>query len=473
MQIMAAANQNRFSACLEAAAKMKAAGLRPDASIYNALMGLAARSDSWLFSWAIVDDMMKLGIEPTATTFAHLIYAQRNRPYTNLWNAYDLLNQLGIQLTPPVYTSIIETYAAESNVEMMLRVFFAMKERGLIPELAAAQTLVSTLATTGHSRLAIEVANYFEEASTRQLEPKVWLECLTSSVDKLYEDGVLTCWPRVVDELNVLPPEGVCVGALNTAARAGLPELATDVLRVLKLAEIEWQEYHFAALIEAFCRNNQLKEALITLSIMRQNDIEPLESTTSFIYDIVKQDVDSLDLAWGLVDEIKESGSGLDIEALKVVLKAAVFLGDLQRAVGIYKAIPNYNLTPDLAIFNLLFQGCITAQHRQLGDLLLADMKAAKIEPNKETFEKLIYLALTQETYEDAFFYLEEMKAAKHLPPRKIYIALGDKCTEAQDPRADMVWQELRECGYRLDDPRVRLAARGVSEKRKTSEFSS
>jgi hypothetical protein len=59
-----------------------------------------------------------------------------------------------------------------------------------------------------------------------------------------------------------------CMSVLqvNTAACHGSPDLATDVLRVLKLSGIEWKEYHFTALIKAFCHNsNQLKEALITL----------------------------------------------------------------------------------------------------------------------------------------------------------------------------------------------------------------
>ncbi|PPQ89534.1 hypothetical protein CVT25_012206 [Psilocybe cyanescens] len=462
---MAAANSGHFSGCLEAASNMKAAGYTPDASVYNALMSLASRSESWLFSWAILDDMIQVGIEPTSATFAHLIYAQRNRPYTNLWNAHNRLKQLGIQLTPPVYTSIIDSFAVEGNVEMVLQVFLSMKAQGIIPELAAAQIVVTSVAKNGYSRLAIELAQYFEKASTRQLEPSVWLECLASSAEKLYDDGVLMCWPKVVDELSLLPPEGVCMGILNTAARSGLPDLATDVLRVLKLAEIDWQEYHFASLIEAFCRNGQVKEAFITLSIMRANGIDPLDSTTSFIYERINRDVDTLDSAWALIDEIQESAGGLDVDALKVIVKAAILLGDLQRAVGVYKSFPNYGLTPDLAVYNLLFQGCITARHRQLGDLLLADMKAAKIEPNQETFEKLIYLALTQETYEDAFFYLEEMKATKYMPPRDVYVALGDKCASVGDGRCKLVWQEMRECGYRLDDPRVRVNARGLPEK--------
>lgn len=275
-------------------------------------------------------------------------------------------------------------------------------------------------------------------------------------------DGVRQCWPLVVDDLGIFPTEGVMLSVLNTAARHGEPEIAADVLRVLQLADVPWQEYHFAALIEAFCRNGQNKEALVTLGILKSHDITPTSSTTSFILNSINRDVDSLDATWALIDEIHEAKSGLDIEAVKVVIKASIFLGDLQRAVGIYKSLADYDLKPDLATFNLLLDGCIGAQHRKLGDLLLEDMKDAKMKPDSATFEKLIELCLTQEVYEDAFFYLEEMKAAGIVPPITVYEAILTKCISVEDTRSVLVLQEMRECGYKPQDTRHSTAANAV-----------
>ncbi|KDR75443.1 hypothetical protein GALMADRAFT_69951 [Galerina marginata CBS 339.88] len=458
MQVMAAANAGRFSDGLQAAARMKAARIIPDAPIYDALINLAARHRSWLFAWAILDDMLKAGIPPIPATFAHLINAQRDRPFTNLWTALQQMDNFGINPNGPIYTAIINCLVGEGNVEMAIQCVFSMKKQGIVPELAAAQAVVTLAADCGYSRLAIELATYFEDTSVRQLDNSAWMACLYSSARNLYIEGVMTCWPRVVNELNLVPNEGVCLAVLDTAARHGSPDIATDVIRVLKLAGVEWQEFHFAALIEAFCRNDQLKEALITLAIMRTSGILPAETTTSFIFDCINDDVNSLDSAWSLIDEIYVSKSGLDIEALKVAVHASIFLGDLQRAVGIYKAFSNYELAPDLATFNMLLQGCIGAQHRELGDLLLADMKEAKIKPNEETYRKMIHLCLTQEVYEDAFYYLEEMKAAGYIPPRTVYETLVDKCASVGDVRGDLVLQEMRECGYRLDNTRTQMS---------------
>ena len=244
------------------------------------------------------------------------------------------------------------------------------------------------------------------------------------------------------------------MAVLNAAARHGLPDLATDVLRVLKHSGIAWQEYHFAALIEAFCRNNQLKQALVTLHIMRSNEILPLPGTSIPILDFVKADIESLDKAWAIIDELHEAKSGVDIDALKIIIEASVLLADLQRAIGVYRSLPDYGQEPDVSIFNLLLDGCIIAQHRQLGDLLLDDMKDLKVRPNKETFEKMIRLCLTQDVYEDAFFYLEEMKAAKFVPSQMVYEALVLKCQSRGDTRMDIALEEMRECGYSMSTPK-------------------
>jgi pentatricopeptide repeat protein len=73
MRIMASANEGRFNNALLYSSRMKVARVAPSTSIYNALMSLAARDQTWLFAWAILDDMYHSGLEPTATTFTHLI----------------------------------------------------------------------------------------------------------------------------------------------------------------------------------------------------------------------------------------------------------------------------------------------------------------------------------------------------------------------------------------------------------------
>jgi len=312
----------------------------------------------------------------------------------------------------------------------------------------AIKSVVMLAAELGYPRLAIDMATWFESKSNTLLDKSVWLKCLAGSAQELYGDGVTHCWSIMVDKFDVTPDEGVCLAVLNTAARHGLTDLATDVLRVLQSAGVEWQEHHFASIIAALCRNSQLKEALITLSIMRNRDISPTSKTTRPILDAIGNSVETLDNTWKIVEEIEKERGQVDTTALNVLIQASVQLGDLQRAMGSYKSFEELCAYPDIETFNILLDGCIIAKHRQLGDVLLDQMKAANLTPNDDTFERMVYLCLTQEKYEDAFFYLEEMKAAGHVPPLRIYAKLIRRCIKANDSRYKMAFEEMGEIGY-------------------------
>jgi pentatricopeptide repeat protein len=226
--------------------------------------------------------------------------------------------------------------------------------------------------------------------------------------------------------------------------------VATDALRVLKLIGVPWEEHHFSPLIEAFCRADRVKEALLTLEIMRTSGIQPTNETAYPLMDIAQKNTDAIDSVWAIIDELHKEGKCVDITALNVLIQASVVLGDLQRAVGAYKSFPDYGATPDLSTFNILLRGCIMAAHRELGSLLLADMKEAKIKPDRETYQNFISLCLTQDTYEDAFFYLEEMKVTSHAVPSSVYISIIRKCLSAGDTRYTIAVEEMRDAGYSI-----------------------
>jgi hypothetical protein len=170
------------------------------------------------------------------------------------------------------------------------------------------------------------------------------------------------------------------------------------------------------------------------------------------IFDYIRQDTDTLEHAWSVLDDMHTAGQVVDVVAFNVIVQGAVGLSDLPRAVGLYKAAPTLEVQPDVETFNLLFTGCIAAAHRALGDQLMAEMKVLGVEPDANTYERLIVLCLTQDSYEDAFFYLEEMKAQRHLPSVNVYEALIRKCVSVGDTRYEIALKEMEEAGYPVSD---------------------
>ncbi|PCH36175.1 hypothetical protein WOLCODRAFT_146143 [Wolfiporia cocos MD-104 SS10] len=441
--------------------KMKDYGVAPDASTYSLILQACAQAPiSYLEARAVFEDMISMGITPTRQMFHHLLDTVRYLDTNHMWEVLDLMKQHRIKLDEKTYERVILRYANSDNVELALQNLAEMTERGLSPTLSTASRVISAASRNGHPRLALDLAESFEATSLRHLEQEVWIELLISCSDMMFllvsqakqEEGVVRTWHKVVHDLNITPDEGCCMQVMHTAGRCGLSTLALDVFTVLGRIGVTWQEHHLAPMIEALCAQKKIKDSLSILEMIRSYDITPTSETTYPIFLAIKESKDSVDDAYGLLEELKEEGKTVDVTALNVVVQASVALEDLQRAVGTYKAAESLGVKPDVETYNLLLGACIAARHRTLGNQFLEEMRAAGVTPNVRTYERLIVLCLTEPTYEDAFFYLEEMKAQGHVPPVSVYEAIIHKCVTVGDMRYRLAVEEMLECGYEVSD---------------------
>ncbi|KAG6862243.1 hypothetical protein C0995_002174 [Termitomyces sp. Mi166 len=442
-----AAENGQYPKALDLAAQMKARKIQPDVTTYVALINAAAYHRMWLDAWAIFDDMMAAGLQPNTAVFNGLIKAQNACTSDYIWEVLRKMDELDVKPDATTFQLIIVRLTSNDNMELAIQFYQTMKTYKIVPNMLTALALIHCVAQAGYPKLAIDLITDFEAYTLRQLDYTFFMPCLIASAEAFYLDGVITCWKQIVHVFNIHPGEGVCLAALDTAARGGHPDLAADVLRVLKTLGIDWQEYHFAPLIEAFCRQMQLREAIRVLDMMRDEGIEPIPETASALLEALTS-TEAIDSLWGIADEMLKEGKKVDIIILQVLISASVKLGDLQRAIGAYKSLAEYGATADVTIFNSLLQGCVAASHRDLGNLLLDDMKAIQVKPDEKTYETFIFLCLTQEDYEDAFFYLEEMKSAGFHPEYNVYARIVRKCISTNDFRYKVAFQEMQEMGH-------------------------
>ncbi|KAI0819966.1 hypothetical protein BC628DRAFT_1331540 [Trametes gibbosa] len=434
---------------------MKKDGVKPDLTTYNHILDACAREQLLPEARAVFADMLAMGIRPDRQTFHHLMKSLALVEQSALQEFIRTMQQWDVTPNEITYEIIITRLAGADRIELALQYLSTLPPLRLSPTLNTATAVIQCAAGLGFSRLALDLAVSFEETSVRRLEGEVWVDLLISCAQSLYADGTSRTWQKVVHDFNILPDEGCCIQVLHTAARHGLSKLALDVIEVLKVINIVWSEHHIAPVIEAMCRQNNMKEAMIMLDFMRKNDIAPTLETAAPILELIKHDTIAVDDAWGQLEIIHEEGQTIDVVALNVVIQAAVSLRDLQRAIGTYKACAKLEVKPNLDTFNLLLLGCVDARHRELGDRLLADMKEAGISPDVTTYEHMVRLCLTQSTYEDAFFYLEEMKSLGMVPPRGVYESLVRKLISVGDVRHKLAVEELQECGYEIT-PRLK-----------------
>ncbi|KAI0066082.1 hypothetical protein BV25DRAFT_1849636 [Artomyces pyxidatus] len=446
------ADKHRSVNVLYTLAKMKDLKVTPDLATYNALLDCLAHNGSDLEAWAVFDDMKAMGIVPDIASYDFLLRAVRFNGPAESWRVLRMMEEAGIPPQATTYENIINKYRVEGNLEMAIQLLVEMENHDLSPSIGTAEDVVLLAVRGGLPRLAIDLAENFEESSVRRLASYVWVKCLASAADNLYGAGVVRLWEKVVKHLKIMPDEGICMGTLHTAGRHGLPDLALDVLRVLKLVGANTEEHHFAPVIEAFCRTDRLKEAMATLSMMRAANIHPSAETAHHIFLSIQRNPDTVDAAWDALEALHAEGQQVDVTAVNVIIQASIAHGDLQRAVGIYQICPELNVSPVAETYNLLLSGCIAARHRELGDRILADMREANVAPDTQTFERLIVLCLTGQTYEDAFFYLEEMKSSRFVPPLAVYEAIIRRCVAENDSRYRLAIAELLELGYSVSN---------------------
>lgn len=257
------------------------------------------------------------------------------------------------------------------------------------------------------------------------------------------------CWEKIINERAVTPDEGLCMQVLHTASRHGNPPLAAGALEQLEFLGVSFDDQHLSPLLESFCASGKLKEAFQTISLYRSAGLTPSLATVSPIVHLIQRDPDAIDHAWALLNETDEAGDKRpDLLAVNCILQASVYQNDLQRAFGIYKSLPGLDVQPDALSFTLLLDGCIQARHRELGERLLKEMKEAGIQMNAEIYERIILLNLTQSSYEDAFFFLEEMKGQNFKPSYHLYDKIVQRCISAGDPRYKLALEELEQMGY-------------------------
>ncbi|KAF7361943.1 Methyltransf-25 domain-containing protein [Mycena venus] len=420
----------------ENAAPLQRTQIRTTASRFNLDMASKADVRAPHACFALAAEMKQQGIKPTTSTYNTLLRALGQRP----GNGYAMLAVLEDMFR----------FVADDNLELALQYYHAMKAHNLLPDVAAAQAVIVLAAKQGFPRLAVDLAVSFENETVRKVEDSVWVACLHSSATELYAEGVSKSWYTLVTDLAISPDEGLCMLVLHTAGRNGLPDLATDVLRVLKILDVPWMEHHLAPLFEAFCRAERYQDAFSTLPIMRLNDIDPTTQTALPILEAVKKRPEILDELWEILSQMNKDGKTVDPVACSVLLQASFATQPLSRALADYNTLKSLGVPPSAETFHIFIDGCISAGNVAYGELAFRQLKEAGVPLDHDVFGKMITLHLTQATYDDAFLYLEEMQTAGHVPALHLYEALAIKCATAVDSRYLVVLDEMKQVGHMI-----------------------
>lgn len=356
------------------------------------------------------------------------------------------------QSTPTAYNTLAAEAVRRGHVDGSVHIVLEMMEQGIAPERAVLQNTVRMACQWGMSRLAWQLVQRFEQMpGASRVDVATWVMILQASADQHFVTGVEAAWERVVINKSFTPDEGLVLNILSVAGRWGRTHLATQALEILPEIGVEAREHHLTPLIQAFCREGRVPDAMKTVGQMRAAGIIPSMSTVEPIVNVLKT-AELVDQAFYALEDIHKAGEAVDVVAFNAVITASARQGDLQRARATQMAAGELGVTANVDTFNTILNVCVRTRHRELGDTILSDMSAAEVPPNAQTFETLIRLCLTQRTYEDAFYYLEKMKSERFKPSADIYSAVGAKCASNEDARWRLVGEEMTSLNYKVPD---------------------
>nr|ODN92368.1 hypothetical protein L204_05467 [Cryptococcus depauperatus CBS 7855] len=346
------------------------------------------------------------------------------------------------------YNVMARISASSYEVEQMIYILESMSQQGFMANTNILKHSIRSACEWGYPRLALQIAQR-SEAETKsglRLDKDSWVQILIASADSHYLHGIEQSWDRV--KSSYTPDEGLILSMLHAAGRWGRPDFSSSILQLLSGPP---QEHHLAPLLEAFCNAGEVPNAFQVLTTIREAGLEPTMSTVQPIVAVLKS-VEVIDQAFYTLEDMHKAGKTVDITALNSVIAASTALRDLQRTRATQMAAADLALVPNLDTYNLVLQCCAAIEHRPLGDVLLSEMTTQGISANATTYEHMIRLCLTQPSYEDAFYYLEKMKADGFKPSYDVYTALIEKCVALSDSRWRLVVEEMRTVGYKIDN---------------------
>ncbi|CAM0136445.1 hypothetical protein VKS41_006738 [Umbelopsis sp. WA50703] len=420
--------------------------------------------DTWVYKLQML--AMKKDVRKLLATFDQIL--QRYTPSVEIFNV------------------VIKALATEGSITEQVKILSAMREKGVKPDAVSYYNMLRNLHDFSRLEQALDIHEtalsegirpnalsydhiirlcgevdeldlgwkLLQDADKSNLPlnvtPSIGLPLLRSAAKLEKLDIVQGIWELIQRKNLRLPDDGTAIMVMNLAGKSGNIELASNMIDCLGNQGYQYQEHHFAPLVQAFVRQGDLKGAFSVLEIMRSCSISPTKHTASAIFETIEGDLEKIDQAFYILEQLKQEGKEIDTIAFNVVLGACVRAKDLHRSISTYQEAAKLNVQPNIDTYNYALDACLIARNRQMGDLILTHMKDANVRPNIATFTKRIMLACTQKDYEDAFLYLEEMKQYNIIPPRVCYEHLVKKLVRESDPRVKVALDEMETFGLEI-----------------------
>jgi pentatricopeptide repeat protein len=437
--------------------EIKQQNLKLDQTTYYAILTAYSRNKDQDGIMRTLKEMKGNGLIPSVDNYNLVLEALANSGNVKQQSILkEEMKENNRPLTTASYFHLLRGMCKQDELEFALDTLEEMKKTNVQANLSCYATIINASLRLSDAPTAFTVLKEAENAGLPiQSQPRLYMDAMRVGANSDSEEIVDYCWNKAIGTYSMRPDEGTLLNVLRVAAKTGNTKLATDTIRQLSTSGYPYKEHYFTPLMEAFIVKGDLKSAFNVLDIMRVSGVSPTLRATLPIRKQLDKDIEAIDKAYYILEELKKENKVVDISAFNVVVAACADAKDLERTIATYREASALGVQPNVDTYNLVIEACIQTRMKGMGNVVIEEMKKAEIAPNLETYAKMMELSCTQKNYEDAFVYLEEMKSYDIVPPENCYVRLAQKLAFEQDPRFHMVLEEMETFGYKVT-PRIR-----------------
>jgi pentatricopeptide repeat protein len=358
--------------------------------------------------------------------------------------------------------------------EHALRTLQEVNARGLTPLSSSYVSVIHAFTRTKEPDVALAVLREGERRDNMPIFS--YFDVMEASADAKYAEGVDHCWKTLMAN-KILVHEGACLKLLRYAASTGKAALAGEVVRHLTNQNYKCGAEHLGPLFEAFVRAND-SAAFGVLELMEKAGIPIDRGIVSVWTEQLSTSIEALNRGIRQLQQLnmpREDGSlrgPVHVALFNSILDAAVALGNIELAAETFQSASKYGVKPNVDSYNAMLVVCRELKQINVANELYEEMLRNNIQPNRTTFHRLVSVACSverDESYEDAFKYLELTKAAGMIPNFNTYVELARRCAISRDARATIVLEEMETFGYPVSDELKQFVeSGGLSDKLQT-----
>ncbi|KAG0736965.1 hypothetical protein G6F57_012540 [Rhizopus arrhizus] len=358
----------------------------------------------------------------------------------------------GYPKTSKTYHYMLTCMRENMELERALDTIEHMKKQEIEPSTLSYIGIIHLAVLLQQPRTAYELL-----CSAKQLSDFPWhdeflfLQVLRSSAYHNEYDIVKTIWEEAVIHKKFKPDEGVCLHVLNTAGKNADPQLSSSVIEYIGRQGYPYRECHFQLLLETFALSGNIIGTFELFNVMRAVGIIPNKKTVAPIVSIFVHDKNAIEKAKDALHHIASANSEkLDIAAFNLVIHVLASSGKNEEAISLLNQIDEFGLKPNNETLDAALDACIHSKDVTLGEEIYKDMISKGVKKTVSTLNKMVVLMCTQDDYEDAFKYLEEMKHLSMVPYRGSYYKLVKKLAASNDSRLNIALDDMKDYGYKL-----------------------